>query len=281
MQNPHDLSTMLSDLAVESLIEEVSLTPKPGLVDMIDQGSHNDLTFSLMVDSAKSLHTTFYNMAMVAYNERPSQFLREKIGEIGREGERRMFQVTKGVNTHKGAIWSLGLLTAAAAIHKGQSDEIALCYTAGEIAQYEDRFIPHQVTNGIKVIQKYGVHGAKVEAQQAFPHIRKFSLPVFQATLNTFDENTAKLYAFLSLMANLDDTCLLHRGGLEGLQYAKQFARRILNTGDLHELRRMNEQFKERNLSPGGSADLLAATIYLYKISQLTFSTEEVYATIN
>lgn len=281
MQNPHDLSTMLADLAVESLIEEVSLTPKPGLVDMIDQGSHNDLTYSLMVDSAKSLHTTFYNMAMVAYNEGPSQFLREKIGEIGREGERRMFQVTKGVNTHKGAIWSLGLLTAAAAIHKGQSDEIALCYTAGEIAQYDDRFIPHQVTNGIKAIQKYGVHGAKAEAQQAFPHIRKFSLPVFKATLNTFDENTAKLYAFLALMANLDDTCLLHRGGLEGLQYAKQFARRILNTGDFHELRRMNEQFKERNLSPGGSADLLAATIYLYKISQLTFSTEEVYVTIN
>lgn len=280
MQKPHDLSTMLADLAVESLIEEVSLTPKPGLVDMIDQGSHNDLTFSLMVDSAKSLHTTFYNMAMVAYNEGPSQFLREKIGEIGREGERQMFQVTKGVNTHKGAIWSLGLLTAAAAIHKGQSDEIALCYTAGEIAHYEDRFIPHQVTNGIKAIQKYGVHGAKAEAQHAFPHIRKFSLPVFKATLNTFDENTAKLYAFLALMANLDDTCLLHRGGLEGLQYAKQFARRILNTGDLHELRRMNEQFKERNLSPGGSADLLAATIYLYKISQFTFSTEEVYATI-
>lgn len=281
MQDPHRLSTTLAHLAVESLIEEVSLTPKPGLVDRIDQGSHNDLTFSLMVESAKSLYTTFYNMAMVAYNEGPSQFLREKIGEIGREGERQMFQVTKGVNTHKGAIWSLGLLTAAAAIHKGQSDEITLCHTAGEIARYEDRFIPHQITNGIKAVQKYGVHGAKAEAQQAFPHIRKFSLPVFKATVNELDEKTAKLNAFLALMANLDDTCLLHRGGLEGLQYAKQYAQHVLNAGNLHELQIMNEQFKERNLSPGGSADLLAATIYLYKISQFTFSTEEVYATIN
>lgn len=210
MQDPHRLSTTLARLAVESLIEEVSLTPKPGLVDRIDQGSHNDLTFSLMVESAKSLYTTFYNMAMVAYNEGTSQFLREKIGEIGREGERQMFQVTKGVNTHKGAIWSLGLLTAAAAIHKGQSDEITLCHTAGEIARYEDRFIPHQITNGIKAVQKYGVHGAKAEAQQAFPHIRKFSLPVFKATVNELDEKTAKLNAFLALMANLDDTCLLH-----------------------------------------------------------------------
>lgn len=281
MQDPHVLAIKLADLAVASLIEEVSLTPKPGLVDMNNQGSHEDLTFSLMLNSAKSLHNTFYNMAMIAYGKKPSQYLREKIGEIGREGEAEMFRVTKGVNTHKGAIWSLGLITAAASIHNGQSDESTLCFTAGEIARYEDRFIPTQITNGIKAIKKYGIHGAKAEAQHAFPHIRKYSLPVFKASLNKYNYETAKFHSFLALMANLDDTCLLHRGGLEGLNYAKKYALKVLKTGQLNELDKMNEKFIERNLSPGGSADLLAATIYLYKVRQLTSLKEEAYASIN
>lgn len=281
LQNIYEISSTLADLAVASLIEEVSLTPKPGLVDLMDNGSHNDLTYTMMVDSANSLKETFYNMALVAFNERPSQNLREQIGEIGREGEKIMFQVTNGVNTHKGAIWSLGLLTAAAAIHYGQWDEETLCFTAGEIAKYEDRFIPLQLTNGIKAIQKYGVHGAKAEAQFAFPHIRKYSLPEFKKSLKQYNYGTAKLRALLSLIAHLDDTCILHRGGMEGLHFAKQYAKQVLIHGDLEELQTMNEQFKQRNLSPGGSADLLAATIYLYKICQLQQSKKAEVVTVN
>lgn len=269
MEKAHTLSTRLADLAVESLVEELSLTPKPGLVDRLNQGSHHDLTFPIMMDSAKSLHNTFYKMAMAAYGKYPSQELREKIGEIGREGETVMFQVTGGINTHKGAIWSLGLLTGAAAIHLGRCDEEQLCFTAGAIAKYEDRFIPPQLTNGIKAIQKYGVHGAKVEAQLAFPHIRKFGLPLLKEALKISDYETAKFYSFLGLVANLDDTCILHRGGMEGLEYAKQYANKVLESNKLQELHSMNEAFVERNLSPGGSADLLAASIYVFKVSNL------------
>ncbi len=281
LQDAHIFSSTLADLAVASLIEEVSLTPKPGLVDQNDQGSHDDLTFGMMVNSAKCLHETFYEMAMVAFGEKPSQYLREQIGEIGRSGESTMYQVTNGVNTHKGAIWSLGLLTAAAAIHRGESDEIALCFTAGEIARFEDPFIPPSLTNGIKAVNKYGVNGAKVEAQLAFPHIRTISLPIFKSSLNQFDYETAKFYSFLALMVNLDDTCLLHRGGLDGLGYAKQYAANILENGHLDELKSMNEEFIKRRLSPGGSADLLAATIYLFKICQMKSSFNREFATIH
>lgn len=275
MEKAHTLSTRLADLAVESLVEELSLTPKPGLVDKLDQGSHRDLTFSLMMESAKCLHKTFYEMSMAAYSKRPSQELREKIGEIGRAGEAVMFRVTGGVNTHKGAIWSLGLITAAAAIHLGRCNEEQICFTAGAIARFEDRFIPPQLTNGIRAIQKYGVHGAKAEAQLAFPHIRKYGLPMLKEALKSCDYETAKFYSFLGLVANLDDTCLLHRGGMEGLVYAKQYAHKVIECNRLHELHSMNEDFIERNLSPGGSADLLAATIYVYKISQLPSNLEQ------
>ncbi|MDN4494365.1 triphosphoribosyl-dephospho-CoA synthase [Ureibacillus aquaedulcis] len=281
MQEAHIFSSTLADLAVASLIEEVSLTPKPGLVDQKDQGSHEDLNYSMMVKSANCLHNTFYEMARVAYREKPSQYLREKIGEIGRRGEKAMYQVTNGVNTHKGAIWSLGLLTAAAASHKEACGELVLCFTAGEIAKFEDRFIPSQITNGIKAINRYGVNGAKVEAQLAFPHIREISLPIFKSSLNNFGYEVAKLRSFLALMANLDDTCLLHRGGIEGLDYAKQYAGIVLESGDLNELQTMNEEFKKRRLSPGGSADLLAATIYLYKVCQMTLSEKMQFATIH
>lgn len=281
MQNTHDIAVTLADLAVASLIEEVSLTPKPGLVDLMDNGSHDDLTYTMMVDSANSLKETFYKMAIVSFNEKPSQYLREKIGEIGREGEKIMFQVTKGVNTHKGAIWSLGLLTAAASIHYEQWDEETLCFTAGEIAKFEDRFIPFQLTNGIKAIRKFGVHGAKAEAQLAFPHIRKYSLPELKKSLKQYNYKTAKLRALLALIAHLDDTCLLHRGGMEGLNFAKQYAKNVLMHGDLEELQSMNEQFIKCNLSPGGSADLLAATIYLYKICQYKRSEKTEVVAVN
>lgn len=279
LQDAHNFSSTLADLAAASLIEEVSLTPKPGLVDQNDQGSHDDLTYKVMVKSANCLRETFYRMSMAAFGEKPSQYLREKIGEIGREGEKAMYEVTNGVNTHKGAIWSLGLLTAAAAIHRGECDELALCFTAGEIARFEDRFIPPQLTNGIQAINKYGVYGAKAEAQLAFPHIREHSLPIFNTSLNKYNYEVAKYHAFLSLMANLDDTCLLHRGGIEGLNYAKQYAAKVLESGNLKQLRAMNEDFKKRRLSPGGSADLLAATIYLNKICQTSFSKKLAFAT--
>lgn len=280
LQDAHQLSSTLAELAVASLIEEVLLTPKPGLVDQNDSGSHDDLTILMMIKSALCLRETFYKLAQVAYGKKPSQTLREKVGEIGREGEKIMYQVTGGVNTHKGAIWSIGLLTAAAAILKNQWNEEALCFTASEIAKYEDRYIPPQRTNGLRVIQQYGVQGAKVEAQLAFPHIRYYSLPIFKETLQKCSYETAKLRALLALIAHLDDTCILHRGGMEGLHYAKQYANKVLQNGNLDELQTMNEQFIRRNLSPGGSADLLAATIYIYKICQLQFTNKLKVVTI-
>ncbi|MFJ7734482.1 triphosphoribosyl-dephospho-CoA synthase [Lysinibacillus sp. NPDC097231] len=262
------LAETLAQMAVSSLIEEVSLTPKPGLVDEKDQGAHQDLTLEMMVGSAQCLQNTFYEMAMAAINEGPSQTLREQIGEIGRRGEKVMFQYTGGVNTHKGAIWSLGLLTAAAAFHGGMANEETICFTAGKVARYEDRYIPRTITNGIKVIHKFGVNGARVEAQLAFPHIRQYSLPMLKATVQKMDYEQAKQFSLLSLIAHLDDTCLLHRGGLEGLNYAKHQAKQIIASANLQELEKMNQSFIARNLSPGGSADLLAATIYLFKIKK-------------
>ncbi|MBD1379434.1 triphosphoribosyl-dephospho-CoA synthase [Bacillus sp. IB182487] len=263
----HLFSRTVAEMAVCSLIEELELTPKPGLVDRKNTGAHKDLTFQLMTDSAQSLKNAFENIAFISFGRQPSQSLREEIAAIGRDGEAAMFAVTCGVNTHKGAIWSLGLLTSAISVGTGNYSVEEIVSTAGQLARFPDRQCPHTVTNGSKVITKYGVNGAKGEAQQGFPHIMKISFPMLIHSRSIgITEEKARLNALLSLIAHLDDTCILHRGGPEALLFAKKQAAACLATNDYCLLYMLDSEFISRNISPGGSADLLAATLFLNKI---------------
>lgn len=263
-------TSAVASMAVSSLIEELELTPKPGLVDKKNTGAHKDLTFQLMRASADSLRDTVKEIVFVSYGRLPSQSLREEIAAIGRDGEKRMFEVTDGINTHKGAIWSIGLLASAFSTGKGRFTTEEILSMAGKLARYPDRYCPVTDTNGKRVIKKFGVKGAKGEAQQGFPHIRQFSLPMLNHSRSMgLTEEKAKLYALLSLMAHLDDTCILHRGGSDGLSSVKEQAAFFLISGDFDLLNQMDEEFIHQNISPGGSADLLAATLFLDKISKI------------
>ena len=107
---------LLADLAVCTLIVEAELTPKPALVDRRGSGAHDDMDLGLLCRSAHTLRPTFAALAARAHRRAASQRLREELAAIGRRGEREMLAVTGGVNTHRGAIWTLGLLTAAASM---------------------------------------------------------------------------------------------------------------------------------------------------------------------
>jgi triphosphoribosyl-dephospho-CoA synthase len=214
-----------------------------------------------MRKSARSLKETFEQIALISYGNSPSLSLREEIAAIGRNGENRMFETTCGVNTHKGAIWAIGLLVAAAV-----KEIVSL---AGETARYPDRHCPITATNGMLVSAKYGVNGARAEAEQGFPHIVHVSMPMLkQARASGFAENEAQLYSLLALIASLDDTCILHRGGPEALIFAKRQAASVLTSGSLEMLKALDEEFTRLNISPGGSADMLAATLFLDKIQR-------------
>lgn len=260
-------SDIAAKVAVRSLIEEVELTPKPGLVDQVNTGAHQDLTLQLMIKSAETLTVTFKNIAFVSYGRIPSQALREEIAAIGRNGEKKMFEATGGVNTHKGAIWAIGLLVSAASIGKGMYTIKEIVKRAGEIASFPDRYCPNTNSNGRIVTSKYGVGGARGEAQQGFPHIIKFSLPMlYRSRAYGLTEEKARLKTLLSLIAHVDDTCILHRGGTEALMFAKKQAAYFLTKDNLECINTLDEEFIRRNISPGGSADLLAATFFLDKI---------------
>ena len=265
----------LARLARQALIAEAELTPKPGLVDRRGSGAHADLCLDLLRRSANAIEPYFYEMAAVSRRAHPCQSIRERLAAIGRRAERAMFEATGGSNAHKGAIWALGLLVSAQAMQeKGAATASATAATAAataaEIAAFEDRALPRWVTHGDTVARRYGVAGARGEALDGFPHVVSVGLPMLRRRRRAgLAEETARLDALLAIMSRLDDTCLLYRGGLEALTAAKEGALAVEVSGGAgsvtgrERLRFLDRRLLEWNVSPGGSADLLAATLFL------------------
>lgn len=268
----------LADLAVDALIDEADLSPKPALVDRRGSGAHGDLHLGLMHASALSLWPCFREMAEAAAGFGEIGLpLREALGRIGREGEAAMRVTTAGVNTHRGAIWALGLLVAARALAPHEHDAGAIAAKAGRIALLEDRFAPRQQdSHGLQVQRRYGVRGAREEAQAGFPTLLGHGLPQLHASRrNGAGEQNARLDALLAIMTCLDDTCVLWRAGLEGLHAMQQGARAVLAAGGSaslagrRALRELDTSLLALNASPGGAADLLAACLFLDNLGNL------------
>lgn len=266
---------ILVDLAVRALVEEVRLTPKPGLVDLRGPGAHDDLSLGLMLRSAESLRTTFADVANACEGARVDRGLREVLGAIGREGEAEMLAATGGANAHRGAIWTLGLLVAGAVLSVGESEGDRIAASAARIARLPDAYGVPRGTNGVRVRSVHGVAGATGEARAGFPHVVGIALPALRAGRKTGrDEDTARIDALLGIMAVLDDTCLLHRGDLRGLRLAQRGAARVLEAGGVsvpegrRALASLEDEMLEEWLSPGGAADLLSAAMFLDSLEQ-------------
>ena len=266
----------LADLAVESLIDEAELSPKPGLVDRRSSGAHSDMSLALMHASALSLWPCLRQMAEAA--EQHGQIgapLRAALGRIGRDGEAAMLATTGGVNTHRGAIWALGLLVAARALDT-RADAATVAVRAGRIALIDDPAAIAPDSHGSQVRRRYGASGAREQAQQGFPAVIEHGLPQLRRSRAAgASENHARLDALLAIMAALSDTCVLWRAGPQGLQALQQGARAVLAAGGCasldgrRQLRLLDTQLLHMNASPGGAADLLAACLFLDKTGSL------------
>ncbi|GAA2531482.1 triphosphoribosyl-dephospho-CoA synthase [Winogradskya humida] len=261
--------TLLADLAVEALHAEARLTPKPGLVDRRGSGAHADMTLAMLAASAEALRPAFAACAQAAASIPLGAALRARIGAVGRAGETRMVQATGGVNTHRGALWALGLLTAGAAARGGIE---AIVGFAAELARLPDADAPapDPRAHGRLARLRYGAAGAAGEARAGFPHVTDVALPALHnARAQGATEDQARLDALLALMTRVDDTCLLHRGGPAGLTAVQAGAAAVLAAGGTATgagqaaLAALDEHTARAGLSPGGSADLLAAALFL------------------
>ncbi|MNR79310.1 2-(5''-triphosphoribosyl)-3'-dephosphocoenzyme-A synthase [compost metagenome] len=260
--------------ALRALYDELCLYPKPGLVSKVDNGSHDDMQPATFIKSLFSLR--HYFAAIYCAGTRKADF--SELTQLGLAAEATMLRATAGVNTHRGAIFNLGLLCAAA----GSADLINACdeHTQPDLAQIlmnswgaaikladsADRSSSH----GNLVCRKYAVGGARGEAAAGFPHVFKIGLPTLRLIQHVGGTpEAARCQAFFAIMAALEDTNLLHRGGAEGLSYARTSAISFLAAGGVfardwqQHAADIHHAFVARHLSPGGSADLLAATIFV------------------
>jgi len=263
--------------AVRALLYEVSATPKPGLVDRNHNGSHHDMDFFMFLDSGTALIPYFQKITeMGVAHQGTAQTLISSLRYQGRQAEQMMFAATGGVNTHKGLIFSLGLLCACAGYQYAHqlpctADhllELAAQAAGGVTKELGNTEKP--TTHGRRVYDRYNVTGIRGEAAAGYPHVRQWGLPVLKKMLAMgCSLNDAGVIALLHLMANLEDTNILARANPDTLRQMQTLIRKELTrTQDPAELlafaKSLDEWMVWRRLSPGGSADLLAVSYFLY-----------------
>jgi triphosphoribosyl-dephospho-CoA synthase len=259
----------IRNAAVRSLYDELCLYPKPGLVSRIDTGSHSDMTAALFMKSLFSLRHYFSSMYMAGRRHAPFAQLQQ----LGLAAEVRMLRATAGVNTHRGAIFNLGVLCAAV----GKWDAGGRCASlqrlmqeswAGDIKAADSR--AEGDSNGARACRTYAVGGARGEAAAGFPHVFAVGLPALRgARRRGAGKAQATVQAMFAIMASLEDTNLLHRAGARGLRDARAAAAGFLADGGVLRSDWMtsavgiHRRFVAERLSPGGTADLLAATLFI------------------
>jgi triphosphoribosyl-dephospho-CoA synthase len=260
----------IAESAVDCLLMELETWPKPGLVSHVDNGSHDDMNADTFRRSAVAIKPYFQQLADTAWRGGSMGRLRA----IGMEAEAAMLSATSGVNTHRGAIFGLGLLCAAAgAIAGGLVDrELPLGQVVSRLwgrAIVDGPVLLH--SHGSSARRRFQAGGARAEAASGFPSIYGIGLPALRRALRVApnDAEAARVEACFALISAVEDTNLLHRGGLDGLRFARRATRIFLDQGGvrrpgwLGRARSVHKDFVARRLSPGGSADLLAMTLFV------------------
>ncbi|UHC19498.1 triphosphoribosyl-dephospho-CoA synthase MdcB [Methylobacterium currus] len=253
--------------AAAALRGELDTYPKPGLVSPVDSGSHTDMDAGTFRASAAAITPFFAALARAGAAGAAMPALRR----IGLDAETAMRAATGGVNTHRGAIFGLGLLCAAAGARPGAGPG-ALGRLVRE--RYGAAILDGPVllhAPGARARRRHGVGGAPAEAAAGFPTLYRVGLPALRRgrRWRPGDPQAARVEACLALIAHLEDTCLLHRGGPEGYAFARTEAARFIAEGGVAQpdwrerATHLHRAFVARNLSPGGGADLLTMTLFV------------------
>lgn len=262
----------------ESLLREVYTAPKPGLVDPISRGSHMDMDVSDFERSAEALEPYFLHCVKTgaSLKDKPYENTFLALRKSGIEAEKTMYIATRGVNTHKGVIFSLGIL--AGAIGRLMEPDGYIPDTEdilAEATRMSCAAIKHDLENiepstaGGRAYLECGMRGIRGEVMDGFPSIKEIAIPAYRSALaRGKNKNDAGVLTLLHLIANVYDTNLYNRGGEAGISYARDRAHKLLSLGDptMDMVQKMDAELTERNLSPGGCADLLAITYFLTEL---------------
>lgn len=266
-------------LAVRSLLDEVETTPKPGLVDMRNSGSHRDMDIHTFRLSAEALRDYFRDCARIGMDtagEQPAETFRQ-LRAAGLQAEQVMFAATKGINTHKGAIFTLGILCGAAGRlwnPAGKWKEAAFFPEISVMTRdaMEADWKKGGSTVGYRLYTQNGIRGIRGEAADGLPSVEKIGLPAYREYLSRgMDSNEAGVRTLLNLIVRVEDTNMIARGGLEGAKEGREAVNRLLDREyALKDVEELDDWFIQRRLSPGGCADLLACVYFLFGLIKET-----------
>lgn len=276
---PTTVSYIVAHLATRALKAELNTTPKPGLVDTHDSGAHRDMDHALMMRSIRAMHPYFVRLATLGYDstQLPAH---NDIVSIGLEAEKAMFKSTGGVNTYKGALFSMGLALTAATYIIGRGKVATTThgkeYVPGDllsaiIIQLANGFPDTSGTHGSRAKQAAQAGGslksALDNAREGYSQLFGEWLPFYETRIKG-DDSYVKHKTLLRIMCDLDDTNIVYRTDYATMQQVKTQARHLLEDFSEAGIEDMNRDFVGRNISPGGSADMLALVVFLFGITR-------------
>ena len=254
---------LIAHLATDALRAELYTTPKPGLVDRNDNGAHKDMDLAMMSRSIDALQPCFVKLALLGSNGSMPNV--EEVRQIGLDAERVMLNATGGVNTHRGALFSMGLTTLAATWCMANEGTVNENRLRDCIKQVAAGFAPTTGTHGNNAVNAHRVMGALDLAKAGYPQLFSDWLPAYRTWLAD-DKETASHRLLLLIMSQLDDTNVIHRVGYDQAQQVKQEARSLLEGYSTAGMEAMNRDYIARNISPVGSADMVAITLFIHSI---------------
>ncbi|MES2163554.1 MAG: triphosphoribosyl-dephospho-CoA synthase MdcB [Pseudomonadota bacterium] len=281
----HTFASEVARLAVRSLHVELCLYPKPGLVSLVDTGSHDDMDAQTFIRSLFSLRHYFKKICLAGLNDAP--FARLK--QLGIEAEAAMLKATRGINTHRGAIFSLGLLSATAGLARAQGTPMTpAALRAAMLIRWGEELAMHaaaapssnspqaQLSNGLRVAAHYAVSGAREEGALGLPSVFDIGVPALLASRARGASMThARIDTLFTLMARISDSNVYHRAGPQGAQTVRTHAQHFIDLGGTANAEwraqalASHHAFVQQRLSPGGAADLLAASCLVHAIAAM------------
>ena len=272
----------IATLATKALLYEVSISPKAGLVSRLSNGSHKDMNFYTFIDSSLALYNYFLNCFDYGQEKLfscPDFF--KNLRELGKVAEKEMYEATKGINTHKGTIFSMGILLAVLGVHLKENKEIDLKILSEKIKEMckpllnELKDADNISTYGEKAYKEYHLTGARGLAISGYEIVLLDGINKLRDFCKTLDFETACILLLFYYMSVLDDTNIVNRASIRTLKEVQilskelfeQHRKKLVKENIKNSMSKLNDIFIEKNISAGGSADLLILTIFIHLLT--------------
>lgn len=280
MHNLEDEAFIISSFAVQAMLYEVACYPSPGLVSSISTGSHKDMDFYTFIDSTSALIKPLTLCASEGASKKSPIEIFNRIRSIGIKGEEEMFKKTLGVNTHKGMLFLMGICCAASGkviYEKGEFSQIKNIIkdmTHGIVKnELQSLQSKNQLSHGEKLFLKYKIKGVRGQVEDGLPIVFDYSLPLYKSVSN-LNKNDRLIHTLIGIMQYNEDTNIIHRHSIEILKEVQDKSLQAIKLGGMttkegrQTIAKMDAEFNHKLISPGGSADLLSVTVFLYMIEK-------------